>query len=269
MEQLLRDLTEPFGDALYDALIEISGSVTKATEPILRPVFDGLLNVYDAVQEIERAIVITFDPKGQLATLIQANPDLWSAAKGSDIVFRDLLVGHGVITQMEASLLQLPDVIGIINEVATLKVLGDMIAGNASIADLLGKVSEGRSFETARSIALLSKEIMTTGINIMDLVDTNVGILKASIEGFDERVKENLRIFGEEAKAEILKAVTPRIDRLGLSISGIRERQDNIFAPKLSGLGRYQMGMNRGIARVFRHVEDQPWFMYMLIRALK
>ena len=240
------DTVGPFVDKLGEAITSLTNGITEAARPILEPIKGALEAVHAKVKAVEDWVMTAFHPSAELAELKAAHPEVWAASDGSNVVFRDLLVSRGIITSTKGSLLLLPDAIETINQVATLKILADLAKGQASVADLLGRISEGKSFETAQAIALLSKSIVTTTVGIMDRVDSEIGILRAGIDTFDERLESELGHYAAQTKAEVLAAVTPRLDILG----------ENALA------------VNSKIARLSRHIEDESWFVYMLIKTL-
>jgi phage-related protein len=133
-----------------------------------------------------------------------------------------------------------------ISDISSLKIIGDVLDGTAKISDLLGPVAEGKTAETAAAIAELTKAIATTTVGTIDKVDVEFKMLGATIDTFDERIKTSVAEKVAISKAEILAKVTPRLDRLG----------------------KYQAKVISGIARLSRHIEDEQWFAFMLLRAL-
>lgn len=138
------------------------------------------------------------------------------------------------------------DVIQIVNAAATVKLLVDLVKGNASIAEVIDKVAEGKSFETAVAIARLSKSIVTLGVGLVDTIDTHWQLIEATYETWDEQFKMELAAAIAIQKAELLAVMTPKLDVLG----------------------SHQLTVNREVARLWRHIEDETWFMVMLLRAL-
>jgi len=130
--------------------------------------------------------------------------------------------------------------------VASIKILYDMITGQQGILSGLQKISEDTQLGTMQAIAELSKQIISTGIGIMNKYDDSIKLLAATIDTFDERVKMSWTELHETINAEIAGAITPRIDTLG----------------------RATDALNSQIATVYRHIEDLPWFESMLLRAL-
>jgi len=240
------DTVTPFIDKLGEAIGTLTSGITKATEPILAPIKSGLEIIFEKVKAVEQWVTSAFHPSARLDQLRAAHPEVWAASDGSTIVFRDLLAARGIISSTEAALLGMPDVIQTVNQVATLKIFADLVKGQASVSDLLGKIADGKSFETAVAIAELSKSIVSTTVNLMDRVDTEIGILRAGIETFDERLETSVRDAIELQKAQILELVTP----------------------KVTLLGEHSLMVNRKIAQLARHVEDETWFAFMLVRLL-
>jgi len=238
--------TKPFLDKLGEALGKLAAGIDQATKPILEPIRAGLKVVYDKVKAIEQWVSTAFHPSARMADLKAAHPELWAQSGNWEPTFVSMLEVRGLISSTEATLVVLPDVMQTINQVATLKVLADLVKGQASISDLIGKIADGKSFETAQAVAELSKSIVTTTVGIMDRVDTEVGILRSSIDSFDEHLRTTLVELAGKTKAEILAVVTP----------------------KMEILGRHQLMVTRQIAKLTRHIEDESWFMAMLLKAL-
>lgn len=139
------------------------------------------------------------------------------------------------------------DAIQIASAAATVKLLVDLVKGQASISEIIGKVAEGKSFETAVAIARLSKSIVTLGVGIVDRIDTNWELIKTEVETWPDQFMKELDREIEKDKVEILSLMTPRLDHLG----------------------RYQGMLTRDIAKVYRHIEDEAWFAAMLVRILR
>jgi phage-related protein len=138
------------------------------------------------------------------------------------------------------------ETVKLLGTVASLKILYDMVTGQEGILKGLQKISEDTQLGTMQSIAALSQQIITTGVGIMNKYDDQIHLLAATIDTFDERVRASWSQLHEDINAEIASAITPRIDTLG----------------------RATDAMNRQIATVYRHFEDQPWFLKMLLTAL-
>lgn len=245
--QTIATTTKPFITKLSEAIGNLVTGITETTRPILEPIKDGLQIVYDKVQTVNQWVTSAFHPSARLDELQRAYPEIWSEWAGDKDLFLNSLASRNIISSTEAVLLRLPDAIETINQIATLKVLSDLVRGQASIGELLGKISEGKGFETAQAIALLIKNIASTTVGIMDRVDTEVGVLRASIETFDERVNSSLTEMTEQTKASILADVTP----------------------KMVILGGQQIQLSQQIAKVSRHIEDEAWFAAMLLRLLR
>lgn len=242
----LGDAVGPFVDKLGEAISTLTKGITKAAEPILSPIRDSLQFLLEKVQAVGDWVSTAFHPSAELEALKTAHPEVWAASDGSNIVFRDLLVSRGLISSTKGALILLPDALETISQVATLKVLADLVQGQASVSDLLNKVAQGKGFETAAAIAQLSKSIVSTSVGIMDRVDTEVGLLRAGIDTFDERLETSLKDYARQTEAEVLALVTPKLDILG-------DKQSIVI---------------RELARVSRHIDDEAWFAFMLLRAL-
>lgn len=139
------------------------------------------------------------------------------------------------------------DALEIANAASTVKLLVDLVKGNAAVTEVIGKVAEGEAFETAVAIAELSKSIVTLGTGMVDRIDEHWKLTKATITTWDEQFKINLAEAVELQKTELLAVVTPKMDVLG----------------------EHQLMVTRDIARIYRHMEDVPWFAAMLVRALR
>lgn len=139
------------------------------------------------------------------------------------------------------------DVIQITSAAAVVKLLVDLVKGQASISEVIGKVAEGKSFETAVAIAQLSKSIVTLGVGIVDTIDTHWEMIEATYNTWDESFKKELAAAIDIQKAELLALVTPKLDTLG----------------------EYGLKVNSEVARLWRHIEDEAWFGAMLMRVLR
>jgi len=134
-----------------------------------------------------------------------------------------------------------------ISDIASLKIIGDVLKGTASVSDLLGGVAEGKTAETAAAIAELTKAIGITTVSTMDKIDTEFELLEATIDSFDERLSSSVAEYAALAKADMLEVVTPKLNYLG----------DN------------QQKVTAAVARLARHLEDEGWFAAMLIKVLR
>jgi hypothetical protein len=231
---------------LAKSISTIAKSLGSAVDGVLKPIKGGLELIKAKVDDVASWVNSAFHPSAELESLKAAHPDMWAAAEGSNSLFIQDLVTSGTISTTQAGLLGMPDVINIINEVSSLKILSDLVKGNASIWDGLDAIAAGNTYETAKAIAKLSGQIITTSVGIMDQVETDVELLQASINSFDENLKRNLELRIEETKAEVLAKITPRLD----------------------SLGDYGLALNKKIAAVVRHIEDEDWFLIMLARLL-
>ena len=135
----------------------------------------------------------------------------------------------------------------LINSVASLKILYDVLRGAGEISDMLGAIGDGEAAKTAEAIAILYRDITSTTVGMINKVDVETKALWASVDKFDERIKTSVDEGVEITKAEIMAMLTPRLDTMGAG------------SDKLTG----------ELARLTRHLEDVPWFMWMLIRALR
>jgi len=243
----ISDTATPLLRGVTDAIGKLAAGIDKATAPILEPIKGGLEIVKTKVEAVNRWVTTAFHPSARMTELKLAHPELWEAAEHVDSSFIALLESDMIVTSTEASLLALPDVIETISMVSTVKVLADLVKGQAGISELLGAISQGEAFKTAQAIALLTQNIATTTTGIMDKVDTDVGVLRASIDAFDERLKRSLQECAQQTRAEILNVVTP----------------------KQQVLGEHQLALERQIARLARHIEDEVWFGAMLLKILR
>ena len=237
---------KPFTEGLKEAIGKLAAGIDKATAPILDPIKGALEVVKAKVDAVADWVTTAFHPSAELAELRATHPEIWDLAQYRNDTFIFHLEEMGHISSTKAALLALPDVIQTITMVSTLKVLADLVKGQASISDLLGKIADGKGFETAQAIAMLSQSIAVTTVGIMDRVDTEIEILRAGIETFDERLEASVREAIELQKAQVLAMVTP----------------------KMTILGEHSLMLNRKIARLSRHIEDEHWFGLMLIRVL-
>jgi len=134
----------------------------------------------------------------------------------------------------------------LLNAVSSLKILGDLLKGQASVADALSAIAGDQVSSNAAAILTLYRDITNTTIDIVDKVDVETKLLWTSIDQFDERIKTSVNEGVELAKAGVMNIVTPRLDTIGTAQA------------KAAG----------EIAMLNRHLEDVPWFAWMLLRLL-
>lgn len=186
--------------------------------------------------------------KGAIETLAGAidtatSPILTPIKNGLSLVNAKLkAIDAWVVTELKV----VHDVIDIASAAATVKLLVALVKGQASISEVIGKVAEGKSFETAVAIARLSNSIVTLGVGIVDRIETHWELIHKEVTTWDEVFKAKLAMAIEIQKTELLSVVTPRLDTLG----------------------RHQQTVISGVAKLARHIEDEAWFMWMLSRAL-
>jgi hypothetical protein len=80
----------------------------------------------------------------------------------------------------------------------------------------------------------------------MDKIDQEYNLMGATVDSFDERLNSSLSMLADQAKAELMAVVTPKLDTLG----------------------KDQQLALQGVARISRHIEDEGWFAAMLIKVL-
>lgn len=135
----------------------------------------------------------------------------------------------------------------VISDIASLKIINEILADTTDISGLLGPIAQGKSIVTARAIATLVKSIAGTTVATMDKIDSEYKLLGATIDTFDEQIATTVKEKVALAKVSVLAAVTP----------------------KMTTLGTNQQIVIKGIARISRHIEDESWFAAMLIRILR
>jgi len=230
---------------------EIYAYVLKVIDPVatavLTPIKIGLEVVYGAVQQVGKWVTYAFHPTARINELAAENPGLWEACAKDSGAFVNALEAGAQISTTEAFLLRLPDVLQTLEQVSTLKVLYDLTQGHASIGDSLSRVTGENIAPLFEAIVELSKGIITTSVAIMDKVDSEVEILRAGVDSLDERIRTSFKEMVAKTKAEVLAAVTP----------------------KMETLGRHQALVASGVARLSRHIEDEAWFGAMLVRMLR
>jgi hypothetical protein len=121
-----------------------------------------------------------------------------------------------------------------------------MITGHASIAKVIERIAQDTQLGTMQAVAELSKQIITTGVGIMDKTDQQFTLLAASVDTFGSRLAASTAELKDELDAEIATVITPRLDTLG----------------------RASDAMNRQIATLYRHMEDKTWFGAMMVKIM-
>lgn len=221
--------------------------VDKTATVILTPIKGGLEAIYGMVQKLGQGIKTAFHPSARYKELITENPGLWDLAEHSQDTFLMLLEQDGIITSTEAFLVTLPDVYEVLHTVGTLKVLDDLLKGQTDVSQALMAVGQGEAGQILAAIVHLSKNIVTASVELLDYVDGNVSLLRQQIDALDETMRSSLSRRIEVAEAAALAAVTP----------------------KLAVIDDRQLKLNRDISRLSRHLEDESWFAYMLLRVLR
>lgn len=244
--------------AVASVVAPIAATISAAIAPVVATISSVVGSVTAAltttVGKVVTTITTTVGPlvaklKVGVADLTAAidtatKPILEPLAGGLEILHDKL---KAVDTWVAEKLLIVEDVTKLIDYVATVKILTDLVKGTASISDVIGKVAEGKGFETAVAIVRLTKSIAALGVNIVDRIDTQWKILEAEVTSFEDRFKRNFEMAIEQEKARLLSIVTP----------------------KMVTLGEHQLALAQSIARVSRHIEDEAWFASMLLRLLR
>ena len=210
--------------ALGSTIQATAATVTKTVGPLLAGLKNGIATI---AANITKA----------------AEPILLPIKEGLQLVHDKLAAVDAFIGEKLAIV---KDVTKVVDYIATVKILTDLVKGQASIMDVIGKIAEGNAFKTAQAIAELTRSIAALGVNIVDRIDNNWKLLKAEFTSFEDRFRHNLEERVGQTKAQILAKVTP----------------------KITELGRHQQALNRTIARLARHIEDETWFAAMLLKVM-
>jgi len=223
-----------------DAVVNLAGSLTT----MIGNLSSGLTDAINRITlPITKTIKSTF---GVLRTVIDpVATAIMTPIKDTLVIIKGAV--DMVMSPVEAILKPVIAARELINSVSTLKVLYDVIEGQAEISELIGAVADGEAGKTAEAIAVLYRDITGTTISMIDKVDSETKMLWASIDSFDERIKTSVDEKMALMKADVMSAVTPRLDTLGVG----------------------QEAITRGMARISRHIDDEPWFAWMLLRALR
>lgn len=139
------------------------------------------------------------------------------------------------------------DALEIASAAATVKLLVDLVKGTASVGDVIGKVAEGKGFETAVAIARLTKSIAELGVGVVQRFEEQWHYIESQFIHWDDQFKMQIEEAIALEKAEILGVLTP----------------------KVAVLSDASMVLNRNVAKLWRHIEDESWFAAMLLRVLR
>jgi len=214
----------------------ISGQLSYVIEGIKRTIEPTVIMVYDGVKWVTQTISAGVDAV--------ALPILLPIKETLELV-------KGTVDAIKAPVDAIVEPVRALREtiesVTSLKILGDILKGTGRISELLSPVAEGQSVATATAIAELTMTIASSTVGMIDKVDQEFTMLGATVDTFDKRLSANIDMQLEQSRAEILAVVTPRMDRLG----------------------RYNDTVIRGVAKLWRHVEDEAWFGYMLLKVLR
>lgn len=209
---------------ISSAVVGLWDGITTAVGPLVDSLKAGIASLTNA---IDTATAPILNPIKDAMSLVHAKlkaVDVWVA--------KELTIVH--------------DAIEIASAAATVKLLVELVRGNASISEVISKVAEGKSFETAVAIAQLSKSIVTLGVGVVDTIDQHWQLIEAEVVTWEDQFKRNLAEAVSIQKAELLALVTPKLDILG----------------------RHQVMVTKSIARLSRHIEDETWFAFMLVKVL-
>lgn len=211
--------------ALTSTLTGLYTQITTAVGPLVEGLKAGIIKINAAIDAATSPLLTPIKDAMSLVHAKLKAVDVWMA--------EELTVVH--------------DAIAIANAASTVKMLVDLVKGNAAVTEVIDKVAEGKGFETAVAIAELSKSIVTLGVGMIDRIDEHWKLTKTTVEGFKETFERNLRVETEQLRVEVLAAVTPELGRVGFE----------------------QQRVIRSIAQLNRHMEDVPWFAAMLLRTLR
>lgn len=233
------------------ALAGIVGGISAAIGGILSAI---TASVSSAVTGLWTQISTTVGPlvESLKAGILQINAAIDAATSPILTPIKDALsLVHAKLEAVDVWMVEeltvIHDAIEIANAAATVKLLVDLVKGNAAVTEVIDKVAEGKGFETAVAIAELSKSIVTLGVGMTDRIDEHWELIDAEVTTWKDAFQRNLAEAVELQKTELLAIVTP----------------------KLTKLGRYQELTFRRLAMINRHIEDVPWFATMLLKALR
>lgn len=150
-------------------------------------------------------------------------------------------------TWIRTQLKPLTEVVDLVEKVTSLKVLTDLMRGQADIMDLINELSRGGKRSTAVAIASLLKSITELGINLIDHTEKQYTLFSEKIRTSDETFKAAL----DQLQRDVADKMAIRFDNLDKVLF---ERTDSLAMK---------------VAAITRRTEDLPWFAYMLLQVLK
>jgi hypothetical protein len=241
------------------SLVSGLGSIISSTiVPILQTIGTIANFVIEGIgatlQGIVSAAKATLGPviegiNGAITTILEAitaplEPILKPLADALGVINAELKAIDSAVT---AALGPVREAIDLIGTVASLKIIYDMLTGQANVFEAIEVIAKKGKLGMMQAIAELSSQIVTTSVGIMDKYDTEINLLAASIDTFDEKLAESGRNLMDAFNAEVAATITP----------------------KFESVGRTSEWLNRKIAALYRRVEDKPWFEAMLLKILR
>lgn len=240
-------IVSALGGTIGGLVSGIGGAISAIGQGTIKPIADGVSGIGSKIADTVKGITT-----GLSSAIAKIKAGITKPLEPILLPIKDTLVAvkttvEAIKAPVEAIIKPVQQVRETIQSIANLKILRQVLDGTGSISELLGDVADDKSESTAAAIAELTKSIATTTIGLMDKVDQEYKLTKATLDNFEATFTQTVNQRIEQAKAYVLSMVTPKIDLLG----------------------RHQLNLNRAIARVTRRIDDPVWFGYMLLRFLK
>jgi len=134
----------------------------------------------------------------------------------------------------------------LIQKISSFKIVEEILKGEKDVLDFLYAWADDETNRAITEFAELYRDITGSTVAIIDRIDIETDMLWTTIDTFEETLKSSAAEFEKRLEAELKGVITPKLDTLGTT----------------------QQKVIRDISRLSRHLEDQTWFMAMLIKAL-
>ncbi len=244
---LVGGITGGIAGPLGGLVAGVSGLISGVTTVLLTPLAGVVTGIAGEIQTLVGGISANLTTaianlKGNITQ--QLSPILTPIKEALEPILETVKAIKAPIDEMLEPIAEIREVV---SDLADLKILSDLITGTGSVTANLGAIADGKGEETAAAIAELVKSIATLGTGMIDKVNTEIELTKATFEGFEKTFKRSLRRETEQLRVGVLAAVTPELGRIGFE----------------------QQRVIRSIAKLNRHIEDVPWFAAMFVRMLR
>lgn len=214
----------------------ISGVVKGAVEVIRTTIAEPIANIVEALKtgigDIVKAITEPLKP-------------ILDPIKDTLVTIKDFVADTAV--WVDTQLKPVAELISVINTISAVNFVKQLLEGTTDISEIVGDIAEENHTLTAQAITVLWRETVQMGTGIMENVRDHYVLLSDTVDDLDDRMKAEIQLSLEYARATI----QGEIDK-------VRDALSERITP-----------MELELAAIERRTMDLPFFQQMLIKALR